>query len=409
MTVTCPKCNKQYLIEKDKIPEVKSVARCKDCGGKIIIDPFAIEIDPEEEKPLPTSQEAEEETAEPENPGEDKPDIEEEEAGLDQEDLLRTFPWLAELSALPLDLGEIFLNSRKKGYLSRRNRRAAEALKAVAGCLPAILAEDERIIKAAKGSAYFPAEIPYANTILTLPANHYTVIATNNRLIFCNLDWRQKRCGEYFYQLPYTNIREIRRGVFRDCLVIKSRSGWQMRLTSLSISLSREIVESVIEIRHKIANWNIAPVRMEFLCPVCFAPLAPLTPQCSECGSHFKSSTTAFIRSLLLPGLGASYLNHRLLAACEFAIFISFLAILGLTITLKLIGGIIFTLCALLLFHAFSGFLSYMTARKGLMIDDRKNRIEEKAQSPETILQNTEIGVISQSEGQEKVETTDGN
>ncbi len=371
MTITCPHCRKQYLIEEENIPKVKSVARCKDCGGKIIIDPAAIPPEEEREEIAVTPEtattpvgKAEEDAAATAESG-PEPDLEK---------LLAEFPWLDELNQDILDLGGIFKAETKKGYHTRRNRIAAAALKAVSGCLAAILKEEEKVLRAARGAAYIPAEIPYANTILTLPANRYTILCTSRRILLLNLDWRQKRCGEFFYQVPYGNIREIGRGAFRDGLIIKSRSGRQMRFTSLTVTLSREISEIALENRRHIPNWNVAPIMAEFLCPACFAPQSAQNSGCSQCSTPFKSPTTAFYRSLALAGLGAFYLNHRLLAAGEMTILGLIIVSLVLTITLKLVGGLIITICALLVYQSLSAMLTFILARKGLMADDRESQ-----------------------------------
>jgi uncharacterized RDD family membrane protein YckC len=41
MKIACPTCNKSYNIAADNIPSGKASATCKNCGGKITIDPGA--------------------------------------------------------------------------------------------------------------------------------------------------------------------------------------------------------------------------------------------------------------------------------------------------------------------------------------------------------------------------------
>ncbi len=393
MIVTCPNCSKQYLIEEKKLPRVKSAARCKDCGARIIIDPDTITA--------PATEENERGTTEPASANETSAQPAESaapEESFSVEALTAVFPWLGETKRGNLDLPSIFTADAAKGFATRRNRRAAAALKAVYGCLPAILAPDEKILKSARGDGYFPAEIPYANTILTLPANRFSLLCTDRRLLVINLDWRRKGCGEFFYQFPYANIRETGRGIFRDCLTVKSRSGRVMRFTGLTTPLAREMEEMILDLRRNIPNWNIAPVAPECLCPACYAPQDCASRACSACGAAFKSPAGAFYRSLALPGLGAAYLRHRLLAAAELVTLALLLTAVITASVLDLKGGAVLAACVLVLFMAASSLCAFMLGRKGLMLArSGTGNAGETGEDGGEELQNHESGVISRS------------
>ena len=393
MIVTCPDCDKQYLIEEKNLPRVKSAARCKECGGRIIIDPAAVAV-PADGAARP----AQETSAAPEAAGADAT------AGREfsLEELLASFPWLGEVNRESLELESIFIPDPAKGFAGRRNRRAAAAIKAVFGCLPALLAPDEKIVKAALGDGYFPAEIPYANTLLTLPANRFAILCTDRRILVINLDQRRSRCGELFYQFPYANIRETGRGPFRDSLSLRSRSGRVMRFTGLGRALSREMEETILGLRRTILNWNIVPVAPECLCPACFTPQACDNETCPSCGAVFKSPTTAFFRSLVLPGLGAAYLRHRLLAAGEL-FTTAMICTAGIVLyKVGLPGGSLLAACALVLFAAASSACVLFLGRKGLMLAETGAAGGgEKEATGDDDLQNRQPELISPDHGKD--------
>jgi len=183
---------------------------------------------------------------------------------------------------------------------------------------------------------------------------------------------------------------------------------------SLTTILAREMEEMILDLRRNIPNWNIAPVAPECLCPACYAPQDCASQACSACGAAFKSPAGAFYRSLALPGLGAAYLRHRLLAASEFIIFVFLLTAVITASDLNLGGGAVLAACVLVLFMAASSICAFMLGRKGLMLARAgTGKADAASGDDKEKLQNHESGVISQSgdrgggrTGQENVHAT---
>jgi len=107
---------------------------------------------------------------------------------------------------------------------------------------------------------------------------------------------------------------------------------------------------------------------LENLCPSCFMPLEKRLISCPHCRAHFKEPKKAFLRSLLLPGLGDMYLGHVFLGLLELlgAVFVW-----AVVISLLLSGEEGTPLGAfllLLLYHVLDGLLAYHMGKKGYML-----------------------------------------
>ena len=364
MEIICPTCNSSYKIADNKIPPGKRIATtCRRCGGKIVIDTRPGPVRDEGVQAEPVAGSA------PPPPEKTAPAISTEAAGPDTMAILADFPELQDLDPVQFVLEQILKPNRKGGYKSRRNKHKVKILKALHDPLTKILGENERVMGVAFGVAYYPAELFFGNGYFTMLYNYYGIFCTDRRLLFINVNSKIKYPTHYLFQLPYANIKKVKRGMFGLRVSLDKVKG-KRRTFNMKPHYSKAIREFIEERKASARGegMDTPHMHLENLCPACFVPQDKGLVKCAGCGAPFKEPKKALIRSLLLPGLGDIYLGHRVLGVVELLgsaivwIFIINLVISGRT------ENMIMALIILVFFNGFDGLLTYHMAKKGYML-----------------------------------------
>jgi predicted Zn finger-like uncharacterized protein len=377
MNIVCSQCNATYKILDKKIPSKKAAATCKQCGGRIAVEPGSppevpekLEIDynygpPSAGKPIQLQVAAT-------HPG----------------TLLNDYPEVGDYSPKYYSFGDIFNLNKSGGFKSRHNKFKLKLLSAVKEVLEKMLVENERVLQIAAGTAYFPAEIFFGNGWLTMLYNRYVIIGTNRRLLMINVNHRMKRPTHYIFQLLYTEIRKIGRGLFGTNLILYRKNKGKRRVfTGLKHFMSREMNQFLTERIESVKKLRIPDESLENICPACYVPLKKGLAACTSCNAVFKSPKQAMLRSLILPGWGDIYLGHRVLGALELlsACFIWLLVLSSLLSGLAedLVAGAMI----LVLFNGMDCLLAYYMAGKGSSLEKKRATLPlqtQLAQNPTT-------------------------
>ena len=304
MNIVCSQCNATYTIPDKKIPAKRATAKCKNCGGRITIEPGS-------DRPAGLSTAADHPQPIPGAGGADR-------SGKGHPGtLLKDYPELADFVPSVYAFGEILSKNKKGGYKSRRNTFKTKILKSVKTVLDKVLADGERVRRIAFGTAYYPLEIFLGNGWLTMLYNRYALVATERRLIMINTNHRMTKPAHYLFQMPYEEIKKATRGLFRTSIVLDRKKGKRRVFTGLKSYLSAELQRFVQDKIDPGLSLNQDAPLLEHLCPVCVEPLPAKLESCSQCGAAFKTPKKALLRSLLLPGWGDIYLGHRVLGILE--------------------------------------------------------------------------------------------
>ena len=363
MQIVCPMCNTAYQISTDKIPEKSVQASCKKCGGKFLVGPqqgqdVILDAQMVSDSAAATSAAGEEDY--PTTQGRNRSDSE-----------LALFSEYKELHDLAIDklvLDEIFTPSKKGSYKTRRNKLNLKILKAIHGTLDRMLQSDEQVIQLGKAMAYYPAEIIFGNGYLTMMYNYYAVVGTNQRLLFINVNSKISKVTHYYFQIPYEGIKKVTTGLFGTSLILSRQKGKRRIFTGMKRYMAKGF-QQLIRDRQPLAKdaKSVAGIA-ENLCPSCFMPLAKDLLKCPKCKAAFKKPATAFLRSLLLPGLGDIYLGHRLLGSLE---LLGSVVVWSIVIYSVLHGdqtSLVVALIILVFYNGFDGLLTRHMARKGHML-----------------------------------------
>jgi len=398
MEIICPECGKLHKLVDAQLPAKKFAAKCKQCGARMVIDPLTAsdkplnppkEASPKGHPPTSTTGEFDilltesydedpkeaKVSAEIKKEKADTEDIETVSAAEttgDNNDLFTVFPKLQDLSPDIFVYPEIFPKSNKHGYKTRENRRIFKIVDAVHDLLTTgILAEGEQVFRVAKGIAYHPFEIPYANGLMTMLSNYFAIVCTDRRLLLINVDFRLNHPTRYLFQIPYGEIAAIGRGIYLSSIVINSRSGRNWNFTTVSRDLARTIRDFVAA---KLDEGPVEPTvekPLRQLCPSCRTPLTNGLTACPLCSTVFKNPREALIRSLIMPGLGSIYLSHLPLGIMEMTGYLfSWLLTIALLI-IEVPGGIGVALIPVLAYHLVAGLLAWKTAGKGYLVENR--------------------------------------
>jgi len=301
--------------------------------------------------------------------------------GSFEADLFNNYPGLHDLLVGKYDLTEIFFQDKKGNISGRRNKGIAKVLQAAHGLLEKIL-EDREIVKGVCwGTAYYPFEIFLGNGYLTMLYNRYCIVATDKRLLFINLNYRMNRPGHYLFQLSFSDLKKIKRGIFGGSLTFYKRQGKRRHFMGVKSYLSKSFREYVSEKIETVSAPARAAPHPESLCPACFSPLENGLVRCTHCWAAFKRPRKVFLRSLLLPGLGDFYLGHRFLGVLEmlgsgvvWLLVIS--SVLSGVPANMVVSGVI-----LLWVNGFDGVLTYHMAKKGYMLEHKKGESPSTASS----------------------------
>lgn len=379
MNIVCSQCNATYKILDKKIPLKRAVTTCKQCGGRIAIEPGSppeipekLEIDYNYGPPSAGKL------------------IESQVATTHPGTLLNDYPELGDYSPKYYSFGDIFALNKRGEFKSRHNKFKLKLLIAVKEVLEKMLVEKERVLQIAAGTAYYPAEIFFGNGWLTMLYNRYVIIGTNRRLLMINVNHRMNRPTHYIFQLLYTEIRKIGRGLFGTSLILYCKNKGKRRIfTSLKHFISREMNQFLTERIKSVKKLRIPDESLENICPACYVPLKKGLAACTSCNAVFKSPKKAMLRSLILPGWGDIHLGHRVLGALELlsACFIWLLVLSSLLSGLAedLIAGAMI----LVLFNGMDCLLTYYMAGKGYSLEKKQSTLPmqtQPAQNPTYVL-----------------------
>jgi hypothetical protein len=356
MKIICPKCNTIYNVPSDKMPKTRTVATCKKCGEQIVIEPD-LTTQPQPHTTPPTSS-----ASYPSPPTAER---------TREHASMALFVDYPELKGLPPDkfgLEEILSPNKKGGYKSRQNKLKVKVLKAVADILEKLLRDGEKVMRIGKGTAYYPVELLLGNGWLTMYYNYYAIVCTNQRILLVNIDHRIRRPTHYLFQIRYEEIKKIKRGLLSRSLVVYRIKGKRRIFVYVKGYIVKEIRQFIMDKKGSIQATEHPQEPLENLCPSCSVPLEKGLTSCPQCRVHFKEPKKAFLRSLLLPGLGDMYLGHISLGLLEllFAVFVW-----AVVISLVLSGeeGALFTALFLVVFYnVVDGLLAYHMGKKGYML-----------------------------------------
>jgi len=362
MQIVCPMCNTEYKISSDKIPEKPVQASCKKCGGKFLVEPQMgqdVILDAQMVSDSPAASEAEYPITQGRDP-----------SGSELA-LISEYPELQDLASDKLVLEEIFTPNKKGIYKTKSNKLNLKILKAIHGTLDRMLQSDEQVIQLGKAMAYYPAEIIFGNGYLTMMYNYYAVVATNQRLLFINVNSKISKPTHYYFQIPYDGIKKVATGLFGTSLILSRQKGKRRIFTGMKRYMAKAFQQLIRDRQPLAKDAKSVKAIAEDLCPSCFIPLAKNLLKCPKCKNSFKKPATAFLRSLLLPGLGDIYLGHRLLGSLE---LLGSVVVWGIVIFSVLQGdqaSLIIALVILAIYNGFDGLLTRHMARKGYMLSTK--------------------------------------
>ena len=227
MEIICPSCNAGYNIPQKKLPAAKAVAKCKKCNGSITIDPGKI-VSHDIAALTPAGRQSDSLTSPPAQLRSPAPT---EAANLKQ--VFDVYPELQAFSNDKFDLPAILTPTKKGSYKTGKNKYKVRILKAVQAKAAQILNDGEKVMRIGKGTAYYPLEIFLGNGWLTMLYNHYAILCTNQRMLFVNINYRINRSTHYLFQMPYTDIKKVKRGLMFNHLILYRHQGKRRVFTAV--------------------------------------------------------------------------------------------------------------------------------------------------------------------------------
>ena len=393
MNIICPECGKIHNLPDERIPSRKSSAKCKKCGARMIINP------------RPTVNSVEELNQDSHNTGPNESDsrefdvlltdrcdensegkslhalVAEESEAFDLQNITAAdktttineisaaFPELQGLTLEKFVFEEILSISESKNYRTKENILKIKIVKAVHDILTLnILHENEKVLRVAKGIAYYPFEFLYANGILNILSNYFAIICTSQRLLFINTDRRIKHPTRYIFQVPYHEINNIGRGAFLSSLIIESKSGRCWNFTTLKRNLAKSLKLFIVNKCKENVSESAIANSLNQLCPACYTPLPEKLASCPHCSAIFKKPAEAFLRSLVLPGLGTMYLSYMWLGLMEMVGYIAIWLLAILLMIIEIPGGLTSAIAPILSYHLITSFLAKKAAGKGYIL-----------------------------------------
>ncbi|MEN8142770.1 MAG: hypothetical protein ABFQ82_04130, partial [Thermodesulfobacteriota bacterium] len=203
---------------------------------------------------------------------------------------------------------------------------------------------------------------------LTMLYNHYAIVCTETRVVFINVNPRVTNYTHYLFQLPYNEIKNVKKGMLFGRLIFNKKQGKRRLFNGVKRNLMKEVAEFVSG-KAAAAPAGRTGGLLENLCPTCFTPLKNGLAGCSACSAVFKSPKKAALRSLLLPGLGDIYLGHKLLGSFE---LIGALVVWFFVFTIVSSGeegGWMIALVLLAFVNGFDGIMTYFMGQKGYLLE----------------------------------------
>jgi hypothetical protein len=346
MEIICPTCNKSYNIPVERLPKKRVSAKCKNCGQTMQIESSGVT---RPRTPV-TSPVAFADGKRKPSPG---------------HAILLDYPELQKISPDRVALDEIFSPNKKGSYRTSRNKLKVKILLAVSEVLDKLLNQGETVMRVGKGIAHYPTEILLGNGWLTMMYNHYAILATDQRLLFININSRVQRTTHYLFQMLYEDIKKIKRGLLGSLAFQRLKSKRRV-FTGVKRFVSKELKDFIMEKKdHAVSEPREA---LESICPSCYIPLQKGLQVCPSCKANFKNPRNASLRSLLLPGLGDLYLGHRALGSLELAGSL----IIWVYALASILSGqreaLFVAVFVLLLFNGVDALLTYHMAKKGYML-----------------------------------------
>ena len=285
------------------------------------------------------------------------------------QDLYAIFPGLRKFSPEVFDFQQIFVENREKGYGTRGNLLKFKIIRAVHETLTAnILNDGEKVLRVAKGTAYFAFEIPYANGLMTLMSNYFAIICTDQRMLFVNIDFRVDHPTRYVFQVLFEEIENMSRGVFLSSVIVQTRTGRNWNFTTVGRQHAKEIFGFVNEIKRRGPSGLYDGISRWQCCPHCYTPLPGGLGACPNCSAVFKTCKEALLRAMILPGLGSLYLSYLPLGLMEMIGYLGVWLVAVILVILRVPGGLIAAILLVLAYHALTGIMSCKVASKGYLL-----------------------------------------
>lgn len=363
MHTVCSQCNATFTdVTVNQNSEHASTATCKRCGSKTTLG-AAEHVTPDsnfQAAVRPTS-----------DPLAQSAQFVEQQAGAPQKtmhEIFDAYPDLRNLELGKFDLAAILTPTKKGKFKTGKNKLRARILKSVCERANKILTGGEQVLRIGKGAAYYPAEILLGNGYLTMLYNHYAILCTNKRLLFVNINSRVTRVTHYVFQIPYEDIKSIKKGLLFGHFIINRHQGKRRVYTAVKRFLLNDMKGFVEKTATGIDGNPTARPSPEKLCPACFDPLEDKLTQCPQCSIEFKKPKTAFLKSLILPGWGDMYLGHRLLGVFEL-MGSAFVWLIVISLLSSGVGeNLAIAVIIFLFYNCMDGLLTYHMAKKGYMM-----------------------------------------
>lgn len=363
MQTVCPQCNStRTYVKQNRNSKQASTAICKRCNGKTTLGATG------HVTPNSSFQAAQKLTSGHQaRPAK----FVEHPAGASQKTMQEIFDAYSDLRNLELDkfdLAAILTPTKKGKYKTGRNKFKVRILKSVFEKANKILNGGEQVLRIGKGATYYPAEILLGNGYLTMLYNQYAILCTNKRLLFVNINSRVTRVTHYVFQIPYEDIKSIKKGLLFGHFIINRHQGKRRVYTAVKRFLLNDMKGLVEKAATGIKGDPTAQPSPEKLCPACFNPLEDKLTQCPQCSIEFKKPKTAFLKSLILPGWGDMYLGHRLLGAFEL-MGSALVWLIVISVMLSGVGeNLAIAVTIFLFYNLMDGLLTYHMAKKGYML-----------------------------------------
>jgi DNA-directed RNA polymerase subunit RPC12/RpoP len=356
-------CNAEYKVAGDNVSEKSVQARCRRCGGKFLVEPQV-----GQSTTLAAKMVADAAPSTPPASDSNWTTSPSKELSGSELALFAVYPELQDLRSDKLNFEEIFTPNKKGSYETRRNKFKLKILKAIHETLNGMLQSDEEVLCIGKATAYYPAEIFLGNGYLTMRYNYYAMASTSHRLLFINVNTKISKPTHYYFQIPYDGIKKVSVGLFSTSLILHRHKSKRRIFRGMKRYMAKEFLQSIRDRQRLAKAARPAEPLCEDLCPSCFMPLAKNLLKCPKCKADFKKPMAAFIRSLLLPGLGDIYLGHRLLGVIEILGSVLVWALVIFSLLQGDQAGLIVALAMLAFYNGFDGLLTRHMARKGYML-----------------------------------------
>jgi len=169
-------------------------------------------------------------------------------------------------------------------------------------------------------------------------------------------------------ELPYAHIAQAK-GSLLGGLQLKLADGRNMVFSGMPGSDRKTVVQIVTALREKLAAAAGPKAGVVNLCPHCYQAVAGFPAECAACHGRFKSARTAGLLSLLFPGLGDTYLGHRLFGTMEIigaAVMWFAIVMAAQEESMDAAGAAVMVVILFVLMHGVDAVVTYHVGRKGI-------------------------------------------